>query len=243
MNCECERDRCTFPHHPLTDPLINPTDDRPRPTRHNTMPLLSCHVSGIFPLSGGFRRSDPSYYAEYLSSLEFPVDDKFINVSVRRFTPTSESLLADNSFVFLVAKAAIPADGDGMLDTIHCTPFTPLPPGSEQPITIDPTHTAFVTGTVRSISNGDDSVRSFTVLTGEWVRGEQRTFDLRFVVLLYSHSYVWLTLVICTFIVLVSSTMERLTAGKTFDFLLWDLLSPSPAPLKMSLGMNMIIPY
>ena len=144
------------------------------------MPLASCHISGIFSLSGGFRYTEPAYYAEYLSSLEFPVDHKFINVSVRKFTPSSESLLPDNSFVFMVAKAALPAEEDGMLDSIYCTPFNPSSEGSEQPITANPTHTAFVTGTVRSV-NSDGPIRSFTLTTGEFVRGEARTFDIRFV--------------------------------------------------------------
>ena len=160
-------------------------------------------------------------YAEYLSSLEFPVDDKFINVSVRKFTPTSENLLADNSFVFMVAKAAIPVEGDGILDSIHCTPFTPLPEGSEQPITVNPTHTAFVTGTVRSVTS-DRPTRFFTLTTGEYVRGEQRTFDLRFVLLYIYICFVYAAYAPCSS--LVSNMTERRTVGRMSDFRLPDLL-------------------
>lgn len=144
------------------------------------MPLASCHISGIFALSGGFRQTDPSYYAEYLSSLEFPDDHKFINVTVRKFTPTSEALLPDDSFVYMVAKAALPAEGDGMLDSIYSTSFVPVSDGSDQAVTANPMHTAFITGTVRSV-NTEGSIRIFTLTTGEFVRGEQRTFDVRFV--------------------------------------------------------------
>ena len=201
------------------------------------MPLASCHISGIFSLSDGFRQTDPSYYTEYLSSLEFPVDSKFINVSVRKFTPTSEALLPDNTCVFMVAKAALPAGRDGLLDSIYCTPFNPHTNGSEQAMTIDPTHTAFVTGTVRSVNVGGP-MKSFVLTTGEFVRGEQRTFDIRCVLF-----YLLLTCTLIFNAIIVFNTMELRTAGGMFDFPPPDPLSPPPVPLKTTSGMMMISLY
>lgn len=62
----------------------------------------------------------------HLSALEFTNDKKFINISIQKFTMTTDTLYDDDTFVFLVAKAALPAGEDGMLDSIYCTPFIPL---------------------------------------------------------------------------------------------------------------------
>lgn len=141
-------------------------------------PLSSCHVSGVFSLSGGSRNTEPSYYARYLSALEFTDDNKFINVSVRKFTPSADVLYADNSFVFMVAKAALPAGEDGMLDSLHCTLFESTPEDFESSLPPEPTHTMFVTGTVGSIDSSGP-MRSFVLTTSEYVRDERRTFDIR----------------------------------------------------------------
>ena len=143
-------------------------------------PLSSCHISGVFSLSGGSRNAEPTYYAQYLSALEFTDDNKFINVSIRKFTPSADILYADGSFVFMVAKAVLPVGGDGMLDSIYCTPFKSDPDTFQSFLPPEPTHTAFITGTVSSVgSNG--STRSFTLTVSEYVRDERRTFDIRFV--------------------------------------------------------------
>ena len=152
---------------------------RPHPL-HTMAPPSSCHISGVFSLSDGSRSTEPSYYATYLSALEFIDDEKFINVSVRKFTASTDTLYTDDSFVFLVAKAVLPAGEDGMLDSIYCTPFVSPPEGFESFHPPGPTHTASVTGTVSSV-NTNGSTRSFTLTTSEYVRDERRTFTVRFV--------------------------------------------------------------
>lgn len=156
-------------------------------------PLSSCHISGIFSLSEGSRNIEPAYYAQYTSDLDFfdekeslSDEKKSLNVSVRKFTPSSDALYADDSVVFMVAKAALPAGEDAMLDSIYCTPFEPLPEGLELSLPEgfdpsfppDPTHTAFVTGTVNRVNNGE-STKTFTLNVSEYVRDGRRTFDVR----------------------------------------------------------------
>ena len=144
------------------------------------MAPASCLISGIFPLSHGSRNTDPSYYATYLSALEFINNDDFINVSVRKYTASTDLLFPDNSFVFMVTKAALPARGDGMLDSIHCTPFLSPSEGFESCYPPEPTHTAFIIGTISSIDNSG-LTRSFTLTTSEYVCNEQCTFNIRYV--------------------------------------------------------------
>lgn len=156
----------------------------PAPSRshppYTMAPSSSCYISGVFSLSQGSRNTGPSYYATYLSALDFTDDDKFINVSIRKYTASTETTYTDDSFVFMVAKAALPTGADGMLDSIHCTPFISPPDGFQQCLPPDPAHTAFITGTVSS-TGGSDSVRSFTLTTSEYVRDERRTFNVRYV--------------------------------------------------------------
>jgi hypothetical protein len=144
------------------------------------MAPASCLISGIFSLSEGSRNTEPSYYATYLSALDFTDDAKFINVSVRKFTASTDVLYEDDSFVFMVAKAALPAGGDGMLDPIHCTPFKSPSEGFQPYHPSEPTHTAFVTGTINNVNNSGP-IRSFTLTTSEYVRDERRTFNVWFV--------------------------------------------------------------
>lgn len=144
---------------------------------HTMAPLSSCFISGVFSLSEGSRSTEPGYYATYLSALEFIDDKKFINISIRKFTASTDILYTDDSFVFMVAKAALPAGGDGMLDSIYCTPFISPPTGFQSCHPLEPTHTAFVTGTVSSVNNSG-STRSFTLTTSEYVRDERRTFNV-----------------------------------------------------------------
>jgi len=123
---------------------------------------------------------NPSYYTQYLSTLDFLNPDQFINVLIHKYTPPSEPLYAEETVVFLVAKAALAAGEDGMLDTIHCTPFQSswenfqgsLPPG--------PTHVASVTGTIGAVSNVR-ATRSFTVNASKYVRDEHRGFSIQYV--------------------------------------------------------------
>jgi len=152
----------------------------PPPYPPHEMAPSSCLISGVFPLSEGTRNADPSYYATYLSALEFINDERFINVSIRKYTASSDDLYADDSFVFMVAKAALPAGGAGMLDPIHLTPFISPPEGLHSYYPPEPTHIASITGTV---SSTDDSgpTRSFTLATSEYVRDERRTFNVWFV--------------------------------------------------------------
>jgi len=153
-------------------------------------PLSSCHISGVFSLSDGSRDTDPAYYAQYLSALEFHDSDKFINVSIRKFTPSVEALHADGSLVFLVAKAAFPPGDDGMLDSIYCAPFRPIAEDLDQALPFEPTHIAFVTGVVSDVSDVGSSgistgvTKSFTLTASEYVRDVRRAFEIRYVSLL-----------------------------------------------------------
>ena len=152
----------------------------------------SCLISGVFPLSDGSRNADPSYYATYLSALEFTKDENFINVSVRKYTALTDTLYVDDTFVYMVAKAALPTGEDGMLDSIHCAPFTSPSGGFEPCCPSKPTHTAFVTGTVSGVDTST-SIRSFTLTTSEYVRNERRAFDVRYVLLPTSAWFLSLT--------------------------------------------------
>jgi len=143
-------------------------------------PPSSCHISGFFALSEGSRNTEPSYYATYLSALEFADDDMFINASIRKFTTSADILYAEGTFVFLVAKATFPAGEDAMLDSIYCTPFVSPPEGFKMCYPPGPTHTVSVTGTVSDV-NTTGSIRSFALTTSEYVRDERRTFIVRFV--------------------------------------------------------------
>ena len=134
-------------------------------------PLLFCHILGVFSLSGGSHNTEPTYYAQYLSALEFTDDNKFINISIHKFTPSADILYADGSFVFMVAKAILPVGGDGMLDSIYCTPFKSSPDTFQSSLPPKPMYTVFITGTVSSIgSNG--STRPFTLTVSEYVCDE-----------------------------------------------------------------------
>ena len=141
-------------------------------------PASSFLISGIFFLSDGSRSTNPSYYTQYLSALDFLDTDQFINISIRKYTPPSEPLYAEESVVFLVAKAALPAGEDGLLDTIHCTPFQSSWENFRDSLPAGPTHTASVTGTIAAISNVG-ATRSFTVNASEYVRDERRGFTIR----------------------------------------------------------------
>ena len=134
-----------------------------------------------FSHSDGARNSDPQYYTTYLSALDFIDPDKFLNISIRKYTAPADALYADGTFVYVVAKAALPTGGDGMLDPIHCTPFQS---SLTDDIPLDPTHVAFITGTVDSTSS-DGSIRSFTLAVTEYVRDEWRAFNVRFVPVQY----------------------------------------------------------
>jgi hypothetical protein len=148
-------------------------------------PLSSCHIAGVFSLSDGSRDTDPAYYAQYLSAIEFYDDNRYINVSIRKFTPSMEGLYADDSLVFLVAKAAFPPGDEGMLDSIYCVPFRPFQ-GLDQALPVEPTHIAFVTGVVSDVSDATshEATRFFTLTTSEYVRDVRRAFEVRYVSLL-----------------------------------------------------------
>ena len=135
-------------------------------------------ISGIFFLSDSARSANPSYYTHYLSALDFLDADQFINISIRKYTPPSEPLYAEQTIVFLVAKAALPAGEDGMLDVIHCTPFQSSWEDFKDCLPPSPTHTASVTGTITAIDNVG-STRSFTVNASEYVRDERCGFTIR----------------------------------------------------------------
>ena len=141
-------------------------------------PASSFLISGIFLLSDGSRSTNPPYYAQYLSALDFLDPEPFINISIRKYTPPSEPLCTEDTVVFLVAKAALPAGEDGMLDTIHCTPFQSSWENFQGSLPSGPTHTASVAGTIGAISNVGVT-RSFMVNASEYVRDERRGFTIR----------------------------------------------------------------
>jgi len=84
--------------------------------------------------------------------------------------------------VFLLAKAALPAGENAMLDAIHCTPFQLSWEDIKEYIPAIPTHTASVVGTIGVVTNVG-STRSFTVHASEYVRDERRGFTVQFVFL------------------------------------------------------------
>jgi len=178
----------------------------------------SCLIAGVFPLSDGTRTTDPNYYATYLSALEFTgTNGAYINVSVRKYTGPAETVFPDDSFVFMVAKAALPPGEDGMLDPLHCTPFGSPQDGFYPYYPPEPTHTAFVTGTVSCVSN-DGPIRSFTLETSEYVCNERRTFNIRFV----SPQIFGFRSCLPTYISVLNLT-ERRIAGRKSDCQLLDL--------------------
>jgi len=154
------------------------------PIVHREMaPASSFLISGIFFLSDGAQSTNPAYYTSYLSALDFvDTDEQFINCSVRKYTPPSEPLLEDGTMVFLLAKAALPAGENAMLDAIHCTPFQLSWEDIKEYIPAIPTHTASVVGTIGVVTNVG-STRSFTVHASEYVRDERRGFTIQFVFL------------------------------------------------------------
>ncbi|KAF9791127.1 hypothetical protein BJ322DRAFT_1104791 [Thelephora terrestris] len=116
-------------------------------------PASSFLLSGIFCLSDGSRMTNPSYYTEYLSTLDLINSDPPINVSIRKYAPHSEALYPDGTIVFLVAKAALPGNEDGMLDVVHCTPFQSSWEEFRKSLPSGPVHTASVIGTISAISD------------------------------------------------------------------------------------------
>jgi len=143
-------------------------------------PASSFLISGIFFLSDGSRSTNPPYYAQYLSALDFLNPDQFIDVSIRKYTPPSEPLYAEETVVFLVAKAALPAGEEGMLDVIHCTPFQSSWENFKGSLPLGATHTASITGTIGAVSNVG-ATRSFVINASEYVRDERRGFTIRHV--------------------------------------------------------------
>ena len=201
----------------------------------NMAPASSFLISGIFFLSDGSRSTNPPYYAQYLSALDFLNPDRFINVSIRKYTPPSEPLYAEETVVFLVAKAALPAGEDGMLDTIHCTPFQSSWESFQESLPPGPTHTASVTGTIGAVSNVG-AIRSFTVNASEYVRDERRGFTIRSVFprFLFIH---------CSFAQTPGSNSKRIqVAGRTFVCRPQDLQSSLPGHSKVS-QMGMASPF
>ena len=167
---------------PMVPVLSHPIHPRLSPIM---APLSSCHISGVFSLSDGSRDTDLAAYAQYLAAIEFHDDNRYINVSIRMFTPSMEALYADNSLVFLVAKVVFLPRDEGMLDSIYCTPFRPLK-GLNQGLPLEPTQIAFVTGVVSDVSNATshEATRSFTLTTSEYVRDVRHAFEVWYVSLL-----------------------------------------------------------
>lgn len=147
---------------------------------HEMAPASSFLIYGVFCLSDGSRMTNPSYYTEYLSALDLIDPNQPINISIRKYTPPSEPLYADGTIVFLVAKAALPANEDGILDVVHCTPFELSWEDFKDCLPSGPIHAASVTGTIGAIGNAGPT-RSFTVNASEYVRDEHRVFPIQFV--------------------------------------------------------------
>ena len=143
-------------------------------------PPSSFLISGIFALSEGDRHPDQRHYTNYLSSIDFIDPNDFLNVSVRKYTPLAESLYEDQTLVFVVAKAMLSTDEDGMLDVIYCVPFESLPV-NHLPHT--PTHVAYAAGVVTSVDSGV-ATRTFTLSVSEYVRNDRRNFSIKYVCVL-----------------------------------------------------------
>ena len=154
----------------------------PHPHRSLQMaPASSFLISGIFFLSEGARSTSPSYYVNYLSALDFINSKQFINISIRKYTPPSEPIQPNETIVFLVAKAALPAGEEGMLDAVHCTPFQLSWEDFKDCLPLIPTHTTSAVGTIGPVHTNTGSTRSFTINVSEYVRDKCRGFTVRFV--------------------------------------------------------------
>ena len=143
-------------------------------------PPSSFLLSGIFALSGGDRLSDQRHYTNYLSSIDFVNPNDFLNVSVRKYTPLAESLYEDQTLVFVVAKAVLPTDEEGILDAIYCAQFESFQAEDLPQIS---THVANAAGTVTSVDNGP-ILRTFTLSVSEYVRSDRRNFSIKYVCVL-----------------------------------------------------------
>ena len=143
-------------------------------------PPSSFLISGIFALSGGDRHPDQRHYTNYLSSIDFVNPNDFLNVSIRKYTPLAESLYEDQTLAFVVAKAILPADEEGMLDAIYCAQFES---SVADHLPQNPTHIAHAAGIVTSVDNGVIT-RTFTLSVSEYVRSERRNFSVKYIHLL-----------------------------------------------------------
>jgi len=156
----------------------------PLPLTNLTMsPPSACLISGIFALSDGSRDPSTRYRATYLSALNFPDPKEFINISIRAYTGLTDTLYEDGSLVFIVAKAALLAGEDGLLDAIHYVPFGSFSDSEDPPPPVSSTPTAFVAGTVVSVDNSLPASRLITLNTSEYIRDQRRAFHVRFVFL------------------------------------------------------------
>ena len=143
-------------------------------------PPSSFLISGVFALSGGDRHPDQRHYTSYLSSIDFIDPNDFLNISLRKYTPLSDSLYEDQTLVFVVAKAILPANEDGILDAIYCAHFESSLASNLPQIT---THIAHAAGIVTSVDNGAIT-RTFTLSVSEYVRSDRHNFSIKYVCLL-----------------------------------------------------------
>lgn len=154
----------------------------PSPPPQSMAPLSSCKVTGVFRIFSPSRNKGRPYFAHYLSGLQFPVlngqEAKRLNISIRNFTPATDPLFENDTFVFVVAHAAFPASQDGILDCISCIPFAPPPGGFLQCYPIQSTHTAIITGNVAS-QKKVGNVQTLSLTISEYAQDHRRKFSVR----------------------------------------------------------------
>ena len=83
----------------------------------------------FFSLSEWSCNMELSYYATYLFALNFPNNEKFINIPVHKFIMSTDALYPDDSSIFMVVKAAL-LSGPLQKDFHYTTPLSLLTPCS-----------------------------------------------------------------------------------------------------------------
>ena len=146
------------------------------------VPLSSSLISGIFVLSEGTRHQ---YYNSYRSAIEFAhLTDNAGLLGVTVWDRTPRAPLYDSEdcpLVFLLAKAAFPANEEGILDAVHIASFvTPILDSIPPPTTGQIAH---IVGIITSVDDDPSGIRTFAVEAVQLLCSERYCFTTRFVCL------------------------------------------------------------
>lgn len=143
----------------------------------------SCIVFGNFALASGRRtQTGSAWYNHYHTSLQTTTDGAALQAQLRVYSgDKSDQPLADDTVVFIVARAYLPLrnNGPALLEAFHCYPY----PGDASDSAYDeqlPDIPVFMSalGIVRDCRNAEpqDNNKRISVEVGEWVREERRSF-------------------------------------------------------------------